>query len=59
MKLVNVNYGIELKLEEKIAFSEIEDIIFKTVKDFKNILNPSLEDIVKTNQVIQTKILKE
>jgi 1-deoxy-D-xylulose-5-phosphate reductoisomerase len=51
--------AVKLFLEEKIAFSEIEDIIFKTVKDFKNILNPSLEDIVKTNQVIQTKILKE
>lgn len=51
--------AVKLFLEEKISFLKIEEIIFETVKDFKNVLNPSLEEIIETNFKIQTKILKE
>lgn len=51
--------AVKLFLEEKISFLKIEEIIFETVKDFKNVLNPSLEEIIETNFIIQTKILKE
>ncbi len=49
--------AVKLFLEEKITFLGIEEIVFRTVRKFKNKLNPTLEDILETDQSTQQAII--
>ena len=49
--------AVKLFLEEKITFLGIEEIIIRTVRGFKNKENPSLEEILETDQAIQQSII--
>lgn len=51
--------AVHLFLKEKISFLEIENIVFDYVNHQVNIENPSLEDIIKTNDNIQEDIYKK
>ena len=50
--------AVKLFLEEKITFLGIEEIVIRTVRSFKNKQNPTLEDILKTDQHIQQQIIE-
>lgn len=45
-------------LENKIAFLDIEKIIFKCMKEHKNITNPTLQDILRVDSEIEAKAKK-
>ena len=45
-------------LENKIAFLDIEKIIFKCMKEHKNITNPTLQDILRVDYEIEAKAKK-
>lgn len=48
---------VNLFLKEKIKFVDIETIIIKTIDEFhSNIKNPSLEEIIKTDEEIKRKV---
>lgn len=49
--------AVRLFLEEKITFLGIEEIVFRTVRAFKNVKHPTLDDILKTNEDIQQSII--
>lgn len=52
--------AVKLFLNEKIKFLEIEEIIFKEVNNFKdNISKPTIEDIIKVDELIKRKVLEE
>lgn len=42
--------AVKYFLENKIGFTDIFDVVDKTVREYKNILNPSLEDIINTDK---------
>lgn len=49
--------AVNLFLNEKIKFTEIEEIIVKEVNNFKeNISNPTLEEIIETDELIKRKV---
>lgn len=45
--------AVNLFLENKIKFLDIEKIIFQTVESANNIINPTIEEIIKTDQDIR------
>ncbi|MFA6800984.1 MAG: 1-deoxy-D-xylulose-5-phosphate reductoisomerase [Acholeplasmataceae bacterium] len=49
--------AVKLFLENKITFLSIEEIVIRTVKQFSNKTNPTLEDILKTDKEVQQTIL--
>ncbi len=49
--------AVKLFLEEKITFLGIEEIVFRTVRAFKNVEQPTLEDILETDHTIQQSII--
>ncbi len=50
--------AVKLFLDGKITFLDIEEIVIKTVSKFKNIDQPTLDQIIKTDQDIQMDITK-
>lgn len=50
--------AVKLFLEEKITFLGIEEIVIRTVRGFKNELDPSLEKILETDKIIQQQIIE-
>ncbi len=50
--------AVKLFIEEKITFLGIEEIVIRTVRQFKNKENPTLEDILETDQSIQQSIIE-
>lgn len=50
--------AVELFLNEKIEFFEISNLIEETISDIKNIMSPTLNDIIKTDKQIRIKTLK-
>ena len=48
--------AVKLFLNHQISFLEIENIVIQTVNHFKNILEPSLDLIIETDQQIQQAI---
>ncbi len=48
--------AVKLFLNDQISFLEIETIIIETINDFMNIEEPSLDEIIETDQEIQQKI---
>ncbi len=48
--------AVKLFLKKKISFLDIEKIVMKTVSDFHNKNNPTLEDIILVDQLIQKQI---
>lgn len=46
--------AVKLFLKGYIRFLEIEDIVIKTVEAYENQLNPTLEEILSVDQMIQT-----
>lgn len=52
--------AVELFLNEKISFLEIEEIIFKEVEDFKdNVSEPTIKEIIEVDELIKRKVLKK
>jgi 1-deoxy-D-xylulose-5-phosphate reductoisomerase len=49
--------AVKLFLQGKIAFLDIEKIVFETVDSFKSNLHPTIEDIIETDHIIQQSIL--
>lgn len=49
--------AVTLFLKSEISFLMIEDIVIQTVKEFINVLEPSLELIIETNHKIQHMVL--
>lgn len=49
--------AVRLFLDGQITFLSIEEIVMRTVRGFKNILNPSLEEIIQTDIDIQNEII--
>lgn len=49
--------AVRLFIEGQITFLSIEEIVIRTVRAFKNVLNPSLEQIIKTDKDIQNEII--
>lgn len=49
--------AVRLFLDGQITFLNIEEIVMRTVRGFKNILNPSLEEIIQTDKDIQNEII--
>jgi 1-deoxy-D-xylulose-5-phosphate reductoisomerase len=50
--------AVELFLNEKIEFFEISILIEETISDIKNIMSPTLDDIIKTDKQVRIKTLK-
>jgi len=50
--------AVELFLKEKISFLDIETIVFDTVNNYKNISNPSIDDIIRVDKEIYSSIIK-
>ena len=48
--------AVNLFINQRISFLEIEDIIFNNVKNAKNIINPTLDDIIKVAQSVKEDI---
>lgn len=48
--------AVKLFLKGNISFLEIEKIVFDTVSNFKNQINPTLEEIIETDHHIQEQI---
>ncbi len=48
--------AVKLFLEDKISFLDIERIVIEEVNDFQNISNPSLDDIIQCDDMIQKKV---
>ncbi len=52
--------AVELFLNEKISFLEIEEIIFKEVEGFKdNVSEPTIKEIIEVDELIKRKVLKK
>lgn len=49
--------AVKLFLDRKITFLGIEEIVTRTVRQFKNILEPTLDQILSTDKEIQEQIL--
>ncbi len=49
--------AVKLFLDGNITFLQIEEIVINSVRKFKNIEEPTLEEIIKTDQVIQKEII--
>lgn len=48
--------AVNLFINGKIRFTEIEEIIKSNVYNFKNVINPSLEEILETDKIIKLAI---
>ncbi|MBN2267903.1 MAG: 1-deoxy-D-xylulose-5-phosphate reductoisomerase [Acholeplasmataceae bacterium] len=48
--------AVKLFLEDKISFLDIEKIVIEEVNAFQNINNPSLDDIIQCDDMIQKKV---
>lgn len=48
--------AVKLFLEDKIAFIDIEKIVMEEIHQFKNIKNPTLDDIILCDEMIQKKV---
>lgn len=51
--------AVKLFLSDKIDFLTIEDIVFKEVNAFTNRLRPTIEDIIQTDHIIQSSVVKK
>ena len=51
--------AVNLFLDEKINFLNIEDIVYEYVSTYPQIDTPSLEEIINTNQKIIDEILRK
>lgn len=51
--------AVDLFLNDKIKFLEIENIISDTVANYQNIINPSLEEILETDRAVKERIYKK
>lgn len=51
--------AVDLFIRGKIEFLEIETIIFNAVGEVKNIQNPSIDDIIKTDKIVREKIIRK
>ncbi|MCD4827425.1 MAG: 1-deoxy-D-xylulose-5-phosphate reductoisomerase [Acholeplasmataceae bacterium] len=51
--------AVKLFLDDQISFINIENIVISYVENFKNILNPTLKEIIDINQNIQDEILRK
>ncbi|XMB85645.1 1-deoxy-D-xylulose-5-phosphate reductoisomerase [Mycoplasmatota bacterium WC44] len=49
--------AVELFLKDKIEFLQIEEIVINTVKSYKNIKSPSLDDIIKIDKEVKESII--
>ena len=49
--------AVKLFLNNKITFLDIENIVIKTVNDFDNVLNPTLDQILQVDRDIQESIM--
>ena len=50
--------AVKLFLEDKIAFLDIEKIVYETVNAYQNNLHPTIEEIIETDEIIQQSIFK-
>jgi len=50
--------AVELFLANKIKFCQIEEIISEALQTVKNIVHPSLDQILETDQITKTRILR-
>jgi 1-deoxy-D-xylulose-5-phosphate reductoisomerase len=49
--------AVNLFIKEKISFLEIEEIVIKVLKEFKdNVSNPTLEEIIETDKKIKEEV---
>ncbi len=51
--------AVHLFLKGHIDFLTIEDIVIDTVNAFQNIMNPTIDDIIQTDQAIQSAVAKK
>ncbi len=51
--------AVHLFLNEKISFLDIEKIVFDTISNYKQIENPSLDEIIDVNQNVFEDIMKK
>lgn len=51
--------AVSLFINKKIGFLDIETIIFDSVKNAKNIINPTIDDIIKVEQSVREDIRKK
>jgi 1-deoxy-D-xylulose-5-phosphate reductoisomerase len=49
--------AVKLFIQNKIKFLEIENIVMHYVESFKNVLNPTIDEIIDTDLLIQKEIL--
>ncbi len=49
--------AVKLFIQNKIKFLEIENIVMQYVENFKNIMNPTINEIIDTDHLIQKEIL--
>ncbi|MBU1143164.1 MAG: 1-deoxy-D-xylulose-5-phosphate reductoisomerase [Firmicutes bacterium] len=49
--------AVKLFIQNKIKFLEIENIVMQYVESFKNVLNPTIDEIIDTDKQIQNEIL--
>ena len=43
--------AVKYFLQDKIGFTDIFDVVEKTVTEYENIVNPSLEDIINADKL--------
>lgn len=48
--------AVELFLNGKIGFTEIGDIVERTLSEYKNIKNPTIDDILKIDTEVRERI---
>lgn len=51
--------AVHLFLKDHIKFLDIEKIVIQTVREFVNIMNPTIEDIIQTDHTIQASVVKK
>jgi 1-deoxy-D-xylulose-5-phosphate reductoisomerase len=49
--------AVKLFMQNKIKFLDIENIVMHYVESFKNVKNPTIDEIIDTDQLIQKEIL--
>ncbi len=51
--------AVQLFLDNKISFLDIENIVYEYTFNYKNIVNPSLEDIIRVDKEVKTTIFQK
>lgn len=51
--------AVRLFLKGHIDFLTIEDIVINTVKSYKNIINPTIDDIIQTDHEVQSSVVRK